>query len=228
VLSKPVGFLDKLEWYWCDKNNELKSMSHYLDTRDKLASSHYDENWYPIKDHKGRHLRPKYDWVTHENFWGAFDEFMSRDIITNPFILFGYTTNAGTGKLVRDIKTKKPNVKPHPNLLPELRKRKNIVVYKENIEHLAYNIYAGVDTGPTHEKKTQFLNDLIMFQKLMPSILESYDIPYEMFSLDSGSYSKTFDLDKVLPRDSSDKLFVHDIDVRQQVSDFMMSYASNV
>jgi len=61
----------------------------------------------------------------------------------------------------------------------------------------------------------------------MPAVLETLDVPYEMFSLDSGSYGKTFDLDKVLPRDSSDTLFTRNVwkqDVKKQVSDYMMSY----
>ena len=48
-----------------------------------------------------------------------------------------------------------------------------------------------------------------------------------MFSLDSGDYAKTFDLDKVLPRDSSDTLFTRNIwnqDVDKQVANYMRDY----
>ena len=57
---------------------------------------------------------------------------------------------------------------------------------------------------------------------MIPQVLESYDIPYEMFSLDSGDYKKTFDLDMVLPRDSSDDLFISDSseEVIQQVKKY--------
>ena len=48
-----------------------------------------------------------------------------------------------------------------------------------------------------------------------------------MFSLDSGDYSKTFDLDKVLPRNSTQTLWGSDdlgIDVKKEVSNYMKNY----
>ena len=227
VLSMPIGKLDKLEWWWCDKENNLQTHNHFLDVSDKLASSHYDEMWFPIKDHRGYEFVPRDNWVTHENFWGNFYNIMSRDLITNPFNLLGYAGGLGSEKMMLDMQQQRPNIQPHPDILPQLRKRKNIIVYKEDIEHLAYNVFAGTGRPESVEKTTEILNTIIKFQKFMPAVLEKLDVPYEMFSLDSGSYSKTFDLDKVLPRDSSDTLFTRNVwkqDVRKQVSDYMMSY----
>ena len=48
-----------------------------------------------------------------------------------------------------------------------------------------------------------------------------------MFSLDSGNYAETFDLDKILPRDSSDTLFTRNPwnqDVNKQVDEYMKNY----
>ena len=72
------------------------------------------------------------------------------------------------------------------------------------------------------------LNNARKFQQIIPKVLDSYKIPYEMFSLDTGDYAKTFDLDNVLPRDSSDKIFTRNEwnqDVDRQVKDYMDKYA---
>ncbi len=221
VLSKPVGVLDKLEWWWCDKNSQLQSYTHFLDTKDKLASSHYDEMWFPIKNHKGHETIPRNEWVTHENFWGNFDNIMSRDLITNPFNLLGYAGGLGSEKMMLDMQQQHPNIQPHPDILPQLRNRKNIVVYKEDIEHLAFNVFAGTGRPESYEETAKLLDSIIRFQKMIPQVLESYDIPYEMFSLDSGDYKKTFDLDMVLPRNSSDELFTESSrEVIQQVKKY--------
>ena len=64
----------------------------------------------------------------------------------------------------------------------------------------------------------------------MPIFLDKHDIPYEMFSLDNGDYAKTFELNKVLQRDSTQTIwnstFPNDgaIDVKKQVSDYMVNY----
>lgn len=120
------------------------------------------------------------------------------------------------------MQQQRPNIQPHPDILPQLRKRKNIVVYKENIEHLAFNVFAGTGRPESYEETAKLLDNIIRFQKMIPQVLESYDIPYEMFSLDSGDYKKTFDLDMVLPRDSSDDLFISDSseEVIQQVKKY--------
>ena len=211
-MSRPIGKLDKLEWWWVNKQYQLESHSHFLDTSDKLASSHYDEMWFPKKNHEGHEYIPREQWITHNNFWGCYDNILSRDLITNPFNLLGYAGGLGSEKMMQQMKNKT---------------RKNIVVYKEDIEHLAYNVFAGNGRPESVDDTINILNNIIRFQKLMPAVLETLDVPYEMFSLDSGSYGKTFDLDKVLPRESSDTLFTRNVwkqDVKKQVSDYMMSY----
>tara|TARA_Y100001963_G_scaffold137707_1_gene201689 strand:+ start:636 stop:1436 length:801 start_codon:yes stop_codon:yes gene_type:complete len=227
VLSSPIGNLDKLEWYWCDKDTKLSKHSHFLDTRDKLTSSHYDEMWFPIPDHRGHETIPRDQWITHENFYQCVDDIMSRDIITNPFPLLGYTGSLGAGRQQDRMQNSTPNINPRPDIIERLRQRKNIVVYKENIEHLAYNVFAGTGRPESVEETTIILNNIIKFQKFMPKFLDSLDIPYEMFSLDTGDYAKTFNLDKILPRDSSDTLFTRNVwnqDIDRQVKDYMDKY----
>jgi len=227
VMSRPIGKLDKLEWWWVNKQYELESHSHFLDTSDKLASSHYDEMWFPKNNHEGHEYIPREQWITHNNFWGCYDNILSRDLITNPFNLLGYAGGLGSQKMMLEMKNKTPNIQPQPDIVQQLKKRKNIVVYKEDIEHLAYNVFAGNGRPESVDDTINILNNIIRFQKLMPKVLDSYGIPYEMFSLDTGSYSKTFDLDKELPRNSSDTIFTRNIwnqNVKQQVSDYMKNY----
>ena len=231
VLTKPMDSetpTDKLEWYWCDKKtHELKTHYHYLDTSDKLSSFHYSEYWFPIPDHRGYETVHRDKWTTHENFYGCVDNILSRDIITNPFFLLGYTGLPGTEKQMRNMEQNKPNIIPPSHIIEELKKRKSIVVYKENIEHLAYNVFAGWGRPESVEETTILINTIRKFQKYIPKLLSRLDIPYEMFSLDSGDYAKTFDLEKVLPRDSHDKLFTYNPwkqDVKKLVDNYMRDY----
>ena len=231
VLTKPMDSVtptDKLEWYWCDKKtHELKTHYHYLDTSDKLSSFHYSEYWFPIPDHRGYETVHRDKWTTHQNFYGCVDNILSRDIITNPFFLLGYTGLPGTEKQMRSMEQNKPNIIPPSHIMEELKKRKSIVVYKENIEHLAYNVFAGWGRPESVEETTILINTIRKFQKYIPKLLSRLDIPYEMFSLDSGDYAKTFDLEKVLPRDSHDKLFTYNPwkqDVSKLVDNYMRDY----
>ena len=117
--------------------------------------------------------------------------------------------------------------KPHPDIIQQLKKRKSIVAYKEDIEHLAYNILSLAGSFGTIENAINTINQVREFQKYMPIFLDKYEIPYEKFSLDSGDYSKTFQLEKVLPRNSTQTLWgTNDLglDVKKEVSNYMTNY----
>ena len=125
------------------------------------------------------------------------------------------------------MKNNSPSIKPHPDIIQQLRKRKSIVAYKEDIEHLAFNIFSLVGSFSDPVKT---INQVREFQKYMPIFLDKHDIPYEMFSLDNGDYAETFELNKVLQRDSTQTIwnstFPNDgaVDVKKQVSDYMVNY----
>ena len=227
VLSSPVGLvLDKLKWYWTDKDSkELKSHEHILYTKDKLADGGYDEMWYPKPHPDTGHYHINGDIMsTHENFYECVDDIMSRDIITNPFGLLGYTGLLGSEKMQVRMLDQRPNLHVPPHIIKELRKRVSIVAYKENIEHLAYIFFTSRNRLP-FDQQCKWLNNTIKFQKLIPVILQQYNIPYEMFSLDTGDYAKTFGLDKILPRDSSDTLFsTPNPNAEQEVKQYMDTY----
>ena len=163
---------------------------------------------------------------THENFYGCVDDIMSRDIITNPFGLLGYTGILGSDKMMVRMGTQNPNLNPPENIVERLKERKNIVPYKENIEHMAYNFFTNRGRLD-YEGQCQWINRTLEFQRMIPKVLNSYGIEYEMFSLDTGDYATTFGLDKALPRTSSDTLFKSpNAQVKEQVRQYMDTYHS--
>jgi len=235
VLSRPIDLIetdipiDKLEWYWCDRETkELKKHHYYLDTRDKLTDAHYDEQWYPITNSRGHEFVPKEEWCTHKNFYGCVDDILQRDLIVNPLPLLGYTDGGlGSRKMQHQLSAGQGKFTPAPYILEELRKRKSIIPYKEDIRDMAYTFFAGNGRPESSEEVTEQINCARSFRKLLPEILERYDMPYEMFSLDTSDYCKTFGLEQSLPRDSSDKLFrinEWNQDVDKQVDEYMKNY----
>ena len=84
-------------------------------------------------------------------------------------------------------------------MLDEFRKRKNIIVYKENIRSLAYNYFSGNGRPESIDDTITLINNTIKWQEALPGFLDEINVSYEMFSLDSGDYGKMFDLNKLLP-----------------------------
>ena len=234
VLSRPIDLIetdipiDKLEWYWCDRETkELKKHHYYLDTRDKLTDAHYDEQWYPVTNSRGHEFVPKEEWCTHKNFYECVDDILQRDLIVNPLPLLGYTDGGlGSRKMQHQLSAGKGKFTPPSYILEELRKRKSIIPYKEDIRDMAYTFFAGNGRPESSEEVTEQINCARSFRKLLPEILERYGMPYEMFSLDTSDYCKTFGLEQSLPRDSSDKLFRIEWsqDVHKQVDEYMKNY----
>ena len=203
ALTSPLGTQEKMEWYWCDrKTKKLVYHQHFLDTRDKMTNCHYDELWFPIPDSEGRYTIAFHKEMSkaHQNIWQCIDAVMNSDLITSPLNLLGYCRGMLSKKMLSNIENMTPDIEPHPDVIPQLRKRKNIVAYKEDIEHLAYNVYCERGRPGSDDKVADHIDSIIKFQNILPRVLEKYDIPYEMFSLDAGDYKKTFHLDKSLPR----------------------------
>ena len=203
ALTSPHGIQEKMEWYWCDRETKkLVYHQHFLDTRDKMTNCHYDELWFPIPDSEGRYTIAFHKEMSkaHKNIWQCIDAVMNSDLITSPLNLLGYCRGMLSKKMLSNIENMTPDIEPHPDVIPQLRKRKNIVAYKEDIEHLAYNVYCERGRPGSDDKVADHIDSIIKFQNILPRVLEKYDIPYEMFSLDAGDYKKTFHLDKSLPR----------------------------
>ena len=136
-------------------------------------------------------------------------------MITNPLVMLGYGGVLGSKKLLQQIQARTPCLSSGSNVVEELRKRKNIIAYKEDIRHMAHNFFVGsgrplykhpdvlvtqTDEGYIKEC-TKRINYNRAFPPAIADLLDYYKIPYEMFNLDTGNYAEAFDLEHVFPRD---------------------------
>ena len=216
---------DRLNWYWCDsKTGELKTHEDIICFNDKIVSAHYSDQWFPIPDERGHHFIA--DWGKdkiapyHDNFWQCLDNIFDTSLITNPFRMLGFCGPLSKDKRITEMEsyTQKLRGIPLEYVLERLRERKNIIAYKEDIRHLAKNWFSNPHT---FEDVTYTINKIRKLQDIMPRVLDHYNIPFEMFSLDSGDYAKTFNLDKALPRDCTDNIFSNPSNVDDLVDKYM-------
>lgn len=219
----------KLSWYYCDKDNKLQSRC--CEPRQvELANARYDEMWFPEGDSI---LSWRHDNMTpyHQNFTQCFETLLDHHLIVNPLNMMGYCGLLGSEKMQIQLAAGEPLFHVPESIIVELRKRTSIIAYKDNIRHLAFNFFAG-NGSPIHlpeaqfvERVTYIINQSRKFIAMLPQVLEKYDMPYEMFSLDSGDYNQRFNLPKALPRSTSDTIFTKPTDkTNQYVDDYMRQY----
>ena len=227
-----LGQLYKITWYW----EEVSGLSYqekyrtYKNLTDILQGSHPykdrthwnqespfigDRGEYNLR-HWGKN-KIKKNPIRFEEF---FDELFTYDIIENPLPLLGYVGKIGEEDMNQNLKNLSPPVAYSPaageKVLKELRQRVNIVPYKENLYHQAYNFFTdgtsiqilqqqGEDAyvKAVHDKINRVKN---LFQNVT-SMLEYNHIPYKLFNLDRDSYVDVFKLHQDIPRYSSDGLF---------------------
>ena len=210
------------QWYWVDNNNNIRHASEHrrYDNIDWIGT---------VKDHKKRKkdnllskhwIARKYSWVQPKeleddiiyqphNLYKVFDKFFECDHITHPEVLlgyYGYTKPDREGlnmndMLEQDIRYLNVDL---DYSIDQLRKRKNIVVYKEDIRHWARSWFlGGGHVGDDYEEYYNMiacrLNEARRYPMCIQIVLDRYNIPYEMWSLDSGNYN-IFGFDKNLSR----------------------------
>jgi len=219
----------KQKWYWCDsKTGELRTHENIICFEDKMISSHYQEQWFPIPDERGHYSIV--DWGKykiapyHDNFWQCLDDIFDKSLITNPLRMMGFCGPLSRDKRVSEMQsyTQKLRGIPLEYVLERLRERKNIIAYKEDIRHLAKNWFSNPHAFDWDITNT--INKIRKLQDIIPKVLDHYNIPFEMFSLDSGDYGKEFNLDKTLPRDCTDNIFSDPSNVDYLVDKYMDMY----
>lgn len=208
------------DWYW-EQAGELKTY-HHIESNSMINDMRYNEVWFPTTGTMKQYLKsinlPILDHcpVTCCGvFSNCFDVILSQDMITNPLLMMGYGGVLGGNKLLKAIECRSPTFTgvPIDHIVKELRKRKNIIAYKSDIRHMAHNFFVGsgrplykhpdvlvtqTDEGYIKEC-TKRINRNREYPKAIASLLDDYDIPYEMFDLDNADYKKTFDLEDSLP-----------------------------
>mgnify|MGYP001160069145 FL=1 len=200
-MTEPIQDLKvKWSWYWME-GDKLKNLDRDIDLNGKMSSALYDELWFPVPPHyRIKNFITSAGVPSHPNFYECYDKIFDKDIITNPIRMLGYIGPIAAPNNFRRYMDRNPKVESLTEyVLDKFRERKNIIVYKENIRSLAYNYFSGNGRPESVDDTITLINNTIKWQKDLPRLLDEINVSYEMFSLDSGDYSKTFDLNKSLP-----------------------------
>jgi len=199
------------QWYWVNKEDNIRHVSEHR--------RYNNIDWTgAMSDHKKRSkenynsshwIARKYCWdnpedleITIKNnysiFYKVFDKFFECDHILHPEALLGYhgytkPDREGlsmTDALEQDIKYLTVDL---DYSIDQLKKRKNFVVYKEDIRHWARSWFlGGGQMGDDYEVYYNMiacrLNEARRYPMYIQIALDRYNIPYETWSLDSGDY----------------------------------------
>lgn len=211
-------------WYWEDKEGEIRSTTefrrydnidfistindHKVRRRDNLAST----NWLAIDYARYTPDELKNTLVYHpDNLYKIFDKCFECDFILHPEVLLGYYgyvkdnisglhLNEGLEKGIRKL-----NVDLDYSI-EQMRKRKNVIVYKEDLRHWARSWFLGGAQifDDNYERFYSIvstrLNGARKYHHCCRVMMERHNIPYERWSLDTGDYSKTFEVTKEFSR----------------------------
>ena len=213
IITKPCGNgYHSYEWNWEEKyTHEIKS---WYEVR-HLES--YHEVIYQKPENSGMNFTNKNKFAQYPiNLYKIFPRIYESDIVVNPLTSLGYCSGVGSREMNWDLRTKMPPMNTDLEyIIKELQRRKNIVAYKEDTYHWVSNFFLdgnkyllesqGEDAYVHHV--TNHINGSRKFEKYLKNTLEYYKIPYELFSLDTGDYCKTFGLSKNINRSATDEHF---------------------
>lgn len=211
-----------LQWYWVDKDRNIRWLREHR--------NYNDIDWLgTISDHKKRRkenkkskhwlalnycwtqppeLESDIDWQPH-NFHEVFGKFFERDHILHPEVMLGYHGYTKADKeglnmsdaLLQDDRYLTVDL---DYSIDQMKKRKNIIVYKDDIRRMARSWFLGggqmnSDDEEYYSTISCRINEARRIPTCMQVALDRYNIPYEMWSLDKGDYS-VFGLNNDLER----------------------------
>jgi len=211
-----------LQWYWVDEDNNIRWLREHR--------NYNDIDWLgTISDHKKRRKENKKSehwlarnycwtqpleletdivWQPH-NFHEVFGKFFECDHILHPEVLLGYHgyTKADKEGLNMSDALLQDNRYLTVDLdysIDQMKKRKNIIVYKEDIRRMSRSWFLGggqmnLDDEEYYCIISCRINEARRIPTCMQIALDRYNIPYEMWSLDKGDYS-VFGLNNDLER----------------------------
>ena len=232
VIMQPK--LKQITWYWEDKTkiiNDVDFNLDYLSLINEQKKSTHTTHW--LTAHFS-YNPPFTSGYTPENFYKTYYRtFHKSDWILDPNPLLGFVRKF---ELPDDIDNDNRQLKIDLDYsIKKLKERRNIIVYKEDIRHMATQWFYGGGRYnkniPEHEFVTTTY-DRINIARKYPNAMKNFlirnDVPYEMFSLDTGDY-RTIGFDKLFPRrctDNIDTLIPMHVKekVEKWVDDYMVLY----
>ena len=225
-----------IEWYWENKYNKIKHVSEHKNYKDidwisviddmKKGGNFFDT--FITKDFSFMMPDPLQNTINPHpnNLHKIYDKIFACDHILFPEAMLGYYGYSKPDRqglslndaLINDIKHLSVDI---DYSIDRFKKRKNIIVYKKNIRHMARSWFMG---GGEYNKNyydmiSCRINAARKYPTCMQVALDRYKIPYEMWSLDGGDYSAFGFNKKILETYQSDnivsklpKKFVHMVD----------------
>lgn len=134
-----------------------------------------------------------------QKLYKIFDKFFECDHILHPDILLGYHGYSKPDKEGLNMSDALLQDKRYLTIdldysIDQMKKRKNIIVYKDDIRHMARGWFLG--GGDMNDKTDESyynhiscrINEVRKYPRSMQVALDRFDIPYEMWSLDKGDY----------------------------------------
>lgn len=210
---------DTIQWYWQDHDGIVRTEVKDIVLKGKETDLYYTRESF----------RSDYSmWIDYDkphmphNLYQVFDKLFECDMIQNPFVMLGYygypkpdDANNVMG-IIEALETRTPwlNVDLEYSI-KMMRRRRNIIAYKEDKRHEAWNWFTGggdlslLKNGKDDEYVKQVtirLEEARKFPDAIRSLYNYYKIPYEMFSLDTGNYSKVFGVEKTIPNNHTSRL----------------------
>ena len=143
-------------------------------------------------------------------FFDCAGDIFKKDLINVPHVLLGYDGNIGLDdKITQDLENQTPAHIPHnfDEILSEMRKRINIVPYKEDLEgHVRNFLMSALGNAQWMKGKEYYVQECVRRLRnhkktfhLICRTLDNHNIPYKTFNLDRDQYTDFFDLDDWLP-----------------------------
>ncbi len=197
------------EWYWDDKKTTVTRDYNMDFTKimDDFKKRPRPTHWYTAD--KGKTHPPIDCGDAHKShlFHKSFPKLFESDWILYALCMLGFQ---GKCKQLDDMLThNKPNVVVDLDFsVEQFKKRINIIPYKEDIRHFAKGMFLNNYTYYSNDwfdVVSERINYARIFHIRVQKLLERLDIPYRLFSLDSGDYS-TIGFEKDLPRNQTDDI----------------------
>ena len=212
-----------IQWFWVDKDDNIRWLREHRNYKDiDWLGTINDHKLRPKENNKSKHwlargychdysdeIHDNCMWLSNE-YHRVFNKFFECDHLLHPDMLLGYWGYTKADKkglnlsecLLNDIRPMDVDLDYSIN---QMKKRKNVIVYKEDIRRLARSWFLGgglmldMDEETYYNNITLRINEARIYPTCMQIALDRYDIPYEMWSLDKGDYS-VFGLDNTLSR----------------------------